>query len=54
MSRIWRFVLGAAIGIAIGYAAVLLIQRRPKASARPQFHTIYQAPSPREEEQTAA
>jgi hypothetical protein len=54
MSRIWRFVLGAAIGIAIGYAAVLLVQRRPQAPARPQFHTIYQAPRDREEKQTAA
>ncbi|MEO8457947.1 MAG: hypothetical protein ABI559_09060 [Chloroflexota bacterium] len=42
MKLTWRFLLGTAIGIGLGYAVVLLTQkgqlRKPE-----QWHTLYQA-----------
>lgn len=50
MKKSWRFFLGAAIGIGLGYAAMLLLQTPAKARMR----TIYQAPAEERKEQTAA
>ena len=50
MKKSWRFFLGAAIGIGLGYAAMLLLQ----SPAKPRLRTIYQAPTEDREEQTAA
>ena len=55
VTRPGRFVFGAVIGIALGYALVLLLAPnlrpgRDKAS----FHTIYQAPTENTDQRTAA
>jgi gas vesicle protein len=50
MKRTWRFFLGAAIGLSIGYAATLLLQ----TPAKPRLRTIYKAPVEEREEQPAA
>jgi gas vesicle protein len=55
MSKIWRFMLGGAIGVGIGYAAVLLVQPQLQARRRSRrLRTIYQAPAERKEETPAA
>jgi hypothetical protein len=55
MTRPGRFVFGAALGIALGYALILLLapnlrQRRDNSG----FHTIYQAPSENSDQRTTA
>ncbi len=50
MKRTWRFFLGAAIGMGIGYAATLLLQ----SPAKPRLRTIYKAPVEERDPQRAA
>ncbi|HVP04190.1 MAG TPA: hypothetical protein VMT90_00800 [Dehalococcoidia bacterium] len=52
IKRSWRFVLGAAIGVGLGYALALLVQPAPKRGER--WRTLYQAAPEEREEQTAA
>ena len=49
----WRFLLGGAIGVGIGYAAVLLVQPQLRARRRSRLRTIYKAPAESKEEQPA-
>lgn len=55
MTRPGRFVFGAALGLALGYALVLILapnlRTRRDASG---FHTIYQAPTENSDQRTAA
>lgn len=50
MKKSWRFFLGAAIGIGLGYAIMLLLQ----APEKPRLRTIYKAPTEKRDERTAA
>ena len=55
MTRPGRFVFGAVLGLALGYALVLLLAPglRPRRG-RDGFHTIYQAPSENPGQRTPA
>jgi hypothetical protein len=51
--RAWRFFLGAAIGLGLGYSLALLMQPAPRKPAQ-RWRTLYQAaPEEREEPTTA-
>jgi hypothetical protein len=50
MKNSWRFLLGAAIGVGVGYALVLLMQTPQK----PRLRTIYKAPEELPEERLAS
>jgi hypothetical protein len=50
--RSWRFALGAAIGLSLGYALALLVQPAQKKQVE-RWRTLYQA-APEEREETAA
>jgi hypothetical protein len=51
MKKGWRFVLGAAMGVGLGYALVLLLQPGNRRSRR--LRVIYQAPREERKEQPA-
>lgn len=51
MKSTWRFFLGAAIGLGLGYAAVLL---RPQPRRGSHLRTIYRAPEPKAEKTRTA
>lgn len=53
IKRSWRFALGAAIGLGLGYALALLVQPAPRKQAE-RWRTLYQAAPEEREEQTAA
>lgn len=52
IKRSWRFALGAAIGLSLGYALALLVQPAQKKQVE-RWRTLYQA-APEEREETAA
>jgi hypothetical protein len=55
LTRPGRFVFGAALGLALGYALVLILAPNLRPRRDPEgFHTIYQAPPESTEERTAA
>lgn len=55
MRTTWRFLLGAVIGVGLGYATVLLVQPRfSKAPRKHSLRTIYEVPAERENTPTAA
>jgi hypothetical protein len=53
IGRSWRFFLGAAIGLGLGYALALLVQPAPRKTAQ-RWRTLYQAAPEEREEHTAA
>ena len=55
MMRPGRFVFGAVLGLALGYALILLLAPNLRSRREPGgFRTIYQAPPESTEKRTAA